>query len=75
MGLFPLALEDDLDVDPVLLGREEGSHQVLFSSFGIFFKGNFKNPKVSQHTELCESSIPFDGIEAENFIFRKERKS
>ena len=24
MGLFPLALEDDLDVDPVLLGREEG---------------------------------------------------
>lgn len=34
-----------------------------------------RTPRGSQHIELCESSITFDGIEAENFILRKERKS
>lgn len=60
----------------LLQGREEGCTQrSFFHPLGSTSKAILRTQKGSQHRQLCESSITFDGIEAENFILRKERKS
>lgn len=56
-------------------GRRAAHNVLFFHPLGSTSKANLRTQKGSQHRELCESSITFDGIEAENFILRKERKS
>lgn len=48
--------------------------KLCFHSLASSCKAVLRTQKGPQHTEHCESSITSDGIEAENFILRKERK-
>lgn len=68
--------QTDLDVDTTVreCGGMAGAHKSCFHSLASSSKVVLRTQKGSQYTELCESSITFDGIEAENFILRKERK-